>query len=102
MSGASNVNIPRLKQASTEMEKISTLLYNNERRLAETMTELAGVWHGEAANSYLRAFEQNLPEFQKMSKLLRTTSETLKNIALSYDKQESMVSDMIKSKLAKG
>ncbi len=98
----SQVNISRLKQASSEMEKIYTSLVQNEHLLADIMEVVKTEWQGEAATVYLNAYKQNAPELSNMSKLVQNTSQTLAQIATSYSKQESSVADLIRSTLPKG
>ncbi len=99
---STSVNMGQIKMIASEFEKISAQLYQNEKKLSELMSELSTVWTGEAASSYLRAYQDTLPELQQMTKLMSNTGQTLNTIAANYGKSESSVNDMIKSTLTKG
>ena len=98
----STVNIQKMKQVATELDKIYAAMTNNKKKLDELVGALPKVWSGEGAQAYVRAYSQNANDFSLLAESIRSCSATLTTITNTYGKADMAASEAIKSKMAKG
>ena len=98
----STVNIQRMKNASSELDKTFGIMTNNKKKLDELIGSLSKVWSGAGAGAYLSAYSQNSSDFAMLAEAIRGCSATLSTITNTYGKADAAAADAIKSKMAKG
>lgn len=98
----STVNQAKMKQVSNELDKIQSNLETQIKKLDECLSALSKIWQGEAANTYLQAVSANQEYFYQLATSVRFASETLGEIAVTYDKADSQASELIRSKMGRG
>ncbi|MCL2699920.1 MAG: WXG100 family type VII secretion target [Defluviitaleaceae bacterium] len=98
----STVNLQKMKNVASELDKIYTTMTNNKKKLDETVASLAKVWQGEGAQAYQKAYQANAQDFALLAEAIRSCSATLTASASSYSKADAAAADAIKAKMAKG
>jgi uncharacterized protein YukE len=98
----STVNIQKMKNVASELEKIYTAMTNNKKKLDELMGALPKIWAGEGAQAYIRAYAENAKDFMLLAEAIRSCSATITSASNSYGKADTAAADAIKAKMAKG
>ena len=98
----STVDLNKMKNASTELDRIYTTMTGNKKKLDELIGALSKIWTGEGAGAYLRAYSENSNDFSLMAEAIKGCSSTLSTTAATYNKADLAAADAIKSKMAKG
>lgn len=97
----STVDIAKMKQVSGELDKIYNTLTTQIKKMNETVTNLKKLWQGEAATTYINSVQQNQQNFEQLALAIRYASETLGEIAVSYNKADTQASEAIRSKMGR-
>lgn len=95
----STVDIQKMKNAASELDKIYSSIQNQLKKMEETVTSLKGMWKGEAAGSYLNTYSQHSQNFQNLANSMKSCSTTLVAIAGTYGKADAAAAEVIKQKM---
>ena len=98
----STVDMQKMKTASAELEKIYTSMQAQLKKLGENISSLRGLWTGEAASTYINAYQQNSQDIQNLATAIRSASVTLNTISTTYTKADAQAAEIIKQKMARG
>ena len=98
----STVDMQKMKNAASELEKIYTSMTTTKKKLDEVINSLPKMWKGEGATAYQQAYNQNSPNFVQLAEAIKGASTTLNTITTTYGKADAAAAEAIKSKMAKG
>lgn len=98
----STVDLQKMRNVSSELDKIYAGMMNQLKKLDENAGNLAKAWKGEAAQSYQKAYLANTQNFLQLAEAINSCAQTLGSIAVSYNKADQAAADAIKAKMAKG
>jgi len=98
----STVNLQKMKNVASELDKIYATMTNNKKKLDELMGQLPKIWTGEGAQAYQRAYQENARDFTLLAEAIKNCSSTLTVSVGSYGKADTAAAEAIKAKMAKG
>lgn len=99
----SSVNISKLKATSNELSKIYAIVQAQIKKLDESIASCKGVWQGDAANTYLNAYQTHSQNIRSLATAIQSCSSMLQAASTSYGKADAAAAEIIKSNLsAKG
>ena len=95
MAAKNTVNAQKMQAAASQLENIYTSMTKYIKSLDETMSSVKQVWTGDAANTYLKQYENNQTSFQNMAKCIKSASEALVESGNTYLQADSNAMDVV-------
>lgn len=98
----STVNLQKMKNVASELDKNYTMMTNNKKKLDEIIGQLQKIWQGEGSQAYQKAYAENARDFMLLAEAIKNCSATLTASANTYGKADMAAAEAIKAKMAKG
>lgn len=95
MAAKNTVNAQKMKAAATQLENINATMLKQIKELDETMSAVKQAWTGEAANSYLKQYQNNEKTFRQMAEAIKSAAESLTESSDTYTKADSAAMDVV-------
>ena len=95
MAAKNTVNVQRMRSAITQLENIYANMQKQIKTLDETMSSVKKVWTGEAANTYLKSYQNNLKDFQNMAEAINSASNALAESCGTYEAVDANAMDIV-------
>ena len=95
MAAKNTVNIQKMRSAATELDNIYSSMQKQIKTLEETMSSVKKVWKGDAANTYLKQYDNNHQSFQNMANAIRSASQALGESSNTYEHADNDAMDVV-------
>lgn len=96
MAANNTVNQQKMKSAASELSNIYSNMSKQIKKLDETMSNVKQVWTGEAANTYLKSYQNHLDSFNKMANAIMSASNAINESCNTYAQADNTAMDIVK------
>ena len=84
-----------MRSAISELENIHSNMTKQIKTLDETMSSVKKVWTGDAANTYLKQYQNHLKSFQNMANAIKSASNALAQSCSVYEQVDANAMDVV-------